>query len=450
MPGISAANAVSFEQPPMVAPEFEPNLGHEVAVPAPQVGLGERTLSFARNAIEFTKNHPKIAATLATGATALGIAAPASANTIIDKPAPTITTTTTYEINGVKRSDSDMSKVTVGVYFAEKGISKAQQKRIIAAGGYCFKRKAGQKFINSHRGPKGEVVPYEDKITKLMVARGQNKFCRTVNGKEYKVNCKNPTWARAPKALVPRLVQGEVITLRSWDKAKVTISADSHATVDAGCQTSPGNYATAHGEGKGHASVTMSWRSSLTARGRNIIIKKQGNAVAQAISQSNSSAEASCYSNNVTVTTPGETPCPPGSTKPECVVPPPNPGNRPPTGTMNPVDHMYEYGKHPICVDNISDPDGDPVRVTNFVFRDVNNMPVGQWDDRLIYTQPDGDQCVDYTAGGPGQVTASARLSDGRGGYTTVSAPFPVLQLNDPSPSGRSIPMGRPLAKPLT
>lgn len=100
--------------------------------------------------------------------------------------------------------------------------------------------------------------------------------------------------------------------------------------------------------------------------------------------------------------------------------PPPPPVNRPPTGTIKPPQHVYVNGVANVCVDGVTDPDGDQVNVS-FSFTAGSAVSA-------VFTQPSGARCVQYKAPGtPQQVTVTATLSDGRGGTVNLLDNFPVI-----------------------
>lgn len=104
----------------------------------------------------------------------------------------------------------------------------------------------------------------------------------------------------------------------------------------------------------------------------------------------------------------------------------PPPVNHPPTGDLLPPLHVYvstdaAWGSAPVCVDNVSDPDGDPVTVS-FSFSDQGKPP------SAVFTQPGGARCVTYYAPKTvEQVTVTVTLSDDHGHSVTLSDNFPVI-----------------------
>lgn len=134
------------------------------------------------------------------------------------------------------------------------------------------------------------------------------------------------------------------------------------------------------------------------------------------------SPPAGCTTCTPVVVTPPT--CPPGQTgtPPNCTTPPPPPppANRPPTGQIKPPQHVYVNGQTPVCVDNVTDPDGDQVSVS-FSFTAGSAIS-------SVFTQPGGAVCVTYKAPDtPQEVTVTATLSDGRGGSVTLLDNFPVI-----------------------
>lgn len=114
------------------------------------------------------------------------------------------------------------------------------------------------------------------------------------------------------------------------------------------------------------------------------------------------------------------------------IIPTTIPVNHPPTGIARPPMHRYPNSEGPVCVDDISDPDGDAVTASNFDFENVNGQDTGQVLGG-VFTMPGSDggtQCVRWKApSNPMQVSFSAELSDGRGGESEVMDNFPVIPL---------------------
>ncbi len=140
---------------------------------------------------------------------------------------------------------------------------------------------------------------------------------------------------------------------------------------------------------------------------------------------------------------PVEMPCPPGTVgtkQPDCTVPPnpvctppnpnctPPPANLPPRGDMAPPDHLSPQGIGKICVDHLSDPEGQPVTAFNFrVYKadDPAKAGVGRFLGP-VETQPGGAQCIPYEAPPNSSntqqtLTADAQVTDGKN--TTPVAP---------------------------
>ncbi|MEX2014660.1 MAG: hypothetical protein WD885_01885 [Candidatus Saccharimonadales bacterium] len=128
--------------------------------------------------------------------------------------------------------------------------------------------------------------------------------------------------------------------------------------------------------------------------------------------------------------TEGDKPTTPDTPTTPTTPPSEQPKNNPPKGFMNPPKHRYPNSEGPVCVDGISDPDGDAVTASNFDFENTNGQDVGQVLGG-VFTMPGSNgetQCVRWRAPGePMQVTASADLSDGRGGGITVMDNLPVI-----------------------
>lgn len=96
-------------------------------------------------------------------------------------------------------------------------------------------------------------------------------------------------------------------------------------------------------------------------------------------------------------------------TFPHCA--PPTPPNQPPTGQLMPPKHIIVGDTQPVCVDNVSDPDGDQVTLV-FKFVDTNGNLVGSKIGD-VWQQPGGAWCQNFKASGtPQQVTVFVTLTD--------------------------------------
>jgi hypothetical protein len=85
--------------------------------------------------------------------------------------------------------------------------------------------------------------------------------------------------------------------------------------------------------------------------------------------------------------------------------------NHPPSGQLLPPLHIIVDDTQPVCVDKVSDPDGDQVSL-NFVFKDTNGNVVGQKVGD-VWIQPMGARCQNFKAPGtPQQVTVYVTLTD--------------------------------------
>lgn len=112
--------------------------------------------------------------------------------------------------------------------------------------------------------------------------------------------------------------------------------------------------------------------------------------------------------------------CPPGATMPfpKCF---PDKVNNPPTGEMAPPEHLYPRGIGKICVKNIVDLDGDPVKAFGFrVYKanDPQKLGIGTFKSE-VYEQAGGAQCRDYEAppnstNTQQNLTAEAQVNDGK------------------------------------
>jgi hypothetical protein len=103
---------------------------------------------------------------------------------------------------------------------------------------------------------------------------------------------------------------------------------------------------------------------------------------------------------------------PPSTTPPPTPTPTPTPKpNHPPSGQLLPPLHIIVDDTQPVCVDKVSDPDGDQVSL-NFVFKDTNGNVVGQKVGD-VWIQPMGARCQNFKAPGtPQQVTVYVTLTD--------------------------------------
>lgn len=304
-----------------------------------QMGIRERISNLGHNVSEIVARNKRKLVTAGIGAiAAFGATEPASANTQVVYGQPEVTTTMKYSIQGNTILDSNIDKVTVGVYNDAKGLSRAEQKKIVKEGGKCYKRKVGTIFTNSLVGANGKKFFYKD-----TVKAGKNKFCKTKNGKEYKVDCENDSYGPKPPTRIQRkLVEGKVIALRSWAKGNVKVEANSEAKVEARCETSPGNYALATGKAHGNAEARLNWRTVVSAKGRNISTKVHGDAAAKAVSESYASAVVVCSEMGGTIV--DKPACPPEAPGeyPNCV--PPTPGK---DGTKTPQPPASAPGPNP-------------------------------------------------------------------------------------------------------
>jgi hypothetical protein len=121
---------------------------------------------------------------------------------------------------------------------------------------------------------------------------------------------------------------------------------------------------------------------------------------------------------------------PPPPNQPPTPQPPPNqpppPTNHPPTGQLMPPKHIFVNDTQPVCVDNMSDPDGDSVFLT-FTFLDTNGNAVGT-KIGSVWQQPGGAWCQNFKAPDtPQQVSVFVKLDDGHGGTPTLSDNIPVV-----------------------
>lgn len=160
----------------------------------------------------------------------------------------------------------------------------------------------------------------------------------------------------------------------------------------------------------------------IQAPGNTTVVVQQtivcGNGAVAAGNNNAASAAGNNCNTTVVVTPPAPTPVPPKPPKPP--TPPTPPVNHKPTGSIAPPQHVYVNGQAKVCVDNVSDPDGDQVSVT---FSVTAGSMYG-----AVFTQPGGAMCQSYQApSDPQQVTATAVLTDGKGGSLTLLDNFPVI-----------------------
>jgi hypothetical protein len=91
-----------------------------------------------------------------------------------------------------------------------------------------------------------------------------------------------------------------------------------------------------------------------------------------------------------------------------------------------PPKHIFVNDTQPVCVDNMSDPDGDSVFLT-FTFLDTNGNAVGT-KIGSVWQQPGGAWCQNFKAPDtPQQVSVFVKLDDGHGGTPTLSDNIPVV-----------------------
>jgi hypothetical protein len=129
--------------------------------------------------------------------------------------------------------------------------------------------------------------------------------------------------------------------------------------------------------------------------------------------------------------TPTPTPSPSPTPTPTPSPTPTPPANHPPSGVLYVPVHRYVGSNDKgACVDNVVDPDGDPIKFT-FKYVDAFGNDVGTMvgGPNAVWQQPGGAWCDTWIApANPTQVTAYVTLDDGRpGGAVTYSDNFPVI-----------------------
>lgn len=384
----------------------------------------QETLQPALENPGITNRLKKAAATGLSGLALFG-AAEASANSYeaVSNPAnlpDTVTasfkTETSYA--NVKVSDVAKANVTILSNVSAKPLPKRLVRRL--------ERKGACKTFD---GKETTIYTYglgEDGGTYGRDNR-KSRFCK-INGQWIRVKCRNP--AVINEVPEDRVRLGRVLFVKSFANAKITLKAESVASV----RCAEGG-ATAEGYGRAVATSTARLRNFVRTKGA-AAVRIYGKAHGEAYTEAQASAKCEQTDSQTTFT--GDNPPPPPPP------PPPTPQNRPPRGEMAPPQHLYSQGLGKICVDSISDPDGDPVSAFNFrVYRaddpalsDGNPATepagVGTFTSG-VYEQAGGAQCRGYQAPYTTQnykVVASASVTDGKNNVALAGKQFDILADN--------------------
>ncbi len=407
---------------------------------AEQVSFRERISDFGHNVVETAARSKRSIVAVGVGiVAAFSAAAPAEATTVTPKQTETT-------VNGVTYTETSSSAVLVG----KSSSSASAFAKLNIVGNY--RTVSAAKVRQAKRRGQCDTMSGAKAMKLGLRTQGHNgsgkgyalenrksTFCDVNNDGKYDFRAECGNRAKGGRPNIPQAKQ--TLWVNNFNKTNVSVKTKLKVEAQTGCELKVAGgsvYATARGSAESSASVSVKLRNAVKAGGSGVTKLENVNLSKLSISLRNDAkadASVECKGKGGTVVTekpPTDNPeyqCPPEApgTYPNCV--PPTSTNRPPTGRMARPDHVYTGGSKEVCVDDISDPDGDAVTVSNFMFRNPAGNPTGSWDSSRVYTNPDGDQCVMYTAGNTEQqVTVSADLQDGRGGKTTVSDNFPVLR----------------------
>lgn len=272
----------------------------------------------------------------------------------------------------------------------------------------CFWTKGA--FTNSMRLANGKLFYYRDD------KRG--KLCRNPNsptgwvkvaGGETGRKCINPA---KPKAIPEKPV--EVINVSKLNKS-FTMRARAKANAKADC---PG--ANASGGALAEIRQRFNLKRFLRMSGRGqarFSFRLYERAVTKA------EARAECSSTEIIT----QQPLQPIIVKPEQPQQPPPQVEKPnqaPTGFLPDQHERIVNTTAPHCVDQVSDPDGDPVSV-DFIFTNTRGQVTGQEVDD-IFTQPGGAICQRWRPNEVGENTLTVVLADNRGGEKRLQDNIPV------------------------
>ncbi|MEX2006883.1 MAG: hypothetical protein WD877_01815, partial [Candidatus Saccharimonadales bacterium] len=254
----------------------------------------------------------------------------------------------------------------------------------------CFWTKGG--FWNSGRGADGRLWSFWDPVPgKLCPAKGG--YVKVAGGTTGRA-CFNP--ARVSRPLFP-VVKGKVVMVRSFASVRIILNAVAKVSLTDTCGSASAS---------GTAQAVIRLRAWIRAKSRSgVQASILGRAVASA--KATASAQLTCV--------------PPGTTTVTTTTTTTPAVNRPPTGQLALPKHLFTDRTHFICVDNVSDPDGNPVTVS---FQVSAGTLSGN-----VYTQSGGARCQVYSSpSSPQEISVWATLRDDRGGETPLFGRFPVVR----------------------
>lgn len=321
----------------------------------------------------------------------------------ITKPAdlpPTITATFKTEASSAKVEVADFAKQRIRV-LSNVSTKPMPRKRV--------ERLTEEGKCRTFDGKKHDIRTYGLGVNGGAYGQDFRKsfFC-FVNGHWVRFKCRNPAIIRRrPPQPKP---ERKDIFVRTFVNAKAKVQAKAVAVAE--CNTG-GAKAQAYASAKSRVHI-VPLKALVRARGRNVIrIQNQTNMDAWA----KANAKVDCNSTEKTVT---------------IVTPEASKPNTPPKGDVRPPKHMYAGGIGKICVDNIYDKEGDPVKAHDFrVYRegDPHKQGMGSFTGS-VYPEAGGAQCQDYQAPyvtKDTKLTAAAKLSDGKSSADATPGNFPVL-----------------------
>lgn len=234
----------------------------------------------------------------------------------------------------------------------------------------------------------------------------KSRFC-FMNGRWVRVICRNPAIIKFRPPKPPKV---KTFFVRTFVDAKAKIA--TKATAVAECDTGGAKASASASATSGVKIVPL--RALVRTRGSSVI-RIQNNTNILAASRAKAKVDCNSTEKTVTIVTPGEV-------KP----------NTPPKGDVKPPKHMYPGGVDKICVDNIHDKEGDPVKAHDFrVYRagDPHKQGMGSFSGP-VYPEAGGAQCQTYQAPyvfKDTQLVATAKLSDGKSSSDATPGSFPVL-----------------------
>lgn len=396
----------------------------------------QKLTGFSQEAFDFFKNKRSVATVMMVGAAALGGVSTASAATMTPEVKRdeargvtyVKTAETTLLVGSHKQTAESFTRLRV--IGNHRTVSRARVKKAIRED-MCetFSAKEVVEMGVKTQGRNGSGISYgqENRKSRLCDLNGDGIW-------DVRGECGNRVIVRKPRPDIAK----QTLWVGNFNKAKVRVVSKLAVKATSDCRlTVPGGSVSTGGYGYAETSSTINISMRSAVKNRNKGVEKaisqttKSNNDIHLTLENNASADATSTCNSDVGGGGGTTEvCPPGAPgfPPNCY--PSKPANRPPSGRMNPPDHLYtNAGTRNICISDISDPDGDRVNAHGFDFRTTTNAPVGTWNPNEVFTIANGDQCTRYTVNPNyiGYITVSAILSDGKGGNTTVADGFPVL-----------------------